>query len=210
MRLVVLGAAGGTGRLVVERAITAGHEVTAVARDCEALARLRLRSTVVRADVLEPETLRAPIEGADAVVYAVAPPNRSTTVVYSEGIRNLLETMRDSGVKRLLTITSSRIEVPREAPLTRKLVIRYLIEKIFRNPYLDMLRMEDELRHSDMNWTMVRSAKLRDGTEIGRYRTVINGYLPRERPLNRADLAEFLVTHIDDADTFRAEVSISG
>ncbi len=210
MRLVVLGAAGGTGRQVVARALTAGHEVTAVARSADALAGFRSTCAVVTADVLRIDTLPAAIEGADAVVYAVGAPDRSTTVVYSDGIRNVLDTMRDTGVKRIVTISSSRIEVPKQAPLVRRLMIRYVIEKIFRNVYLDMLRMEDELRHSDAIWTMIRSSKLWDGPATGTYRTAIEGYLPHERALHRADLADYLVKHIDDADTHRAVVTISG
>lgn len=210
MRLVVLGAAGGTGRQVVAQALTAGHEVTAVARSADALAGFRSRCDVVTADVLRVDTLPAAIEGADAVVFAVGSPNRSTTVVYSDGIRNVLDTMRDTGVKRIVTISSSRIDVPREAPLVRRLMVRFVIEKIFRNVYLEMLRMEDELRHSDVVWTMIRSSKLRDGAATGTYRTAIDGYVPHERPLRRADLADYLVKHIDDADTHRAAVTISG
>jgi putative NADH-flavin reductase len=210
MRLVVLGAAGGTGRQVVAHALTAGHEVTAVARSAEALAEFRSTCAVVTADVLRIDTLRAAIEGADAVAYAVGAPNRSTTVVYSDGIRNVLDTMRDTGVKRIVTISSARIEVPKQAPLVRRMMIRYVVEKIFRNTYLDMLRMEDELRHSDVIWTMIRSSGLCDGAATGAYRTTAEGYLSHERPLRRADLADYLVKHIDDADTHRAVVTISG
>lgn len=210
MRLVVLGAAGGTGRQVVAQALTAGHEVTAVARNEAALAGFRSNCTVVAADVLRIDTLRAAIEGADAIVYAVAPPNRSTTVVYSDGIRNVLDTMRDTGVKRIVTITSARIDLPEQAPLVRRMWVRYVTEKVLRNIYLDQLRMEDELRHSDMTWTMIRSSKLADGPATGTYRTSAEGFLRQERPVRRADLADYLVKHIEDADTHRAVVTISG
>lgn len=210
MRLVVLGAAGGTGRQVVAQALAAGHEVTAVARNADALAGFRSTCTVVTADVERIDTLPAAIEGADAVVFAVGSPNRSTTVVYSDGIRNVLDTMRDTGVKRIVTISSSRIDLPKQAPFVRRMMVRFVIEKIFRNTYLEMLRMEDELRHSDMTWTMIRSSKLCDGAATGKYRTSAEGFLLNERPLRRADLADYLVKHIDDADIQRAVVTISG
>src|ERR1700728_1645628 len=56
MRIVVFGANGPTGRLLVTQALAAGHEVSAVTRHPEQMPSPR-RVTVVRADVTDAEAV---------------------------------------------------------------------------------------------------------------------------------------------------------
>ena len=63
MKRVVLGVTGRTGRHVVMQALAAGHRVTAVARRLAARTISPDRLTVVRGDVLEPDTLSLPMAG---------------------------------------------------------------------------------------------------------------------------------------------------
>ena len=57
MKLVVFGATGNTGRNVVEQALEAGHEVTAVARKPPALKISHARLEVLRGDVMDPDSV---------------------------------------------------------------------------------------------------------------------------------------------------------
>jgi putative NADH-flavin reductase len=66
MKLVVFGATGGAGRHVVEQALAAGNEVTAVARDPSRV-RARERLRVVPGDVGDAASVAAAIAGQDAV-----------------------------------------------------------------------------------------------------------------------------------------------
>jgi putative NADH-flavin reductase len=68
--VVVLGAAGRTGRLIVAEALRSGHRVTAAVRNPASIpATQGLR--VERADVRDTNSLRAVIQGHDAVVSAI-------------------------------------------------------------------------------------------------------------------------------------------
>src|SRR6266436_9262191 len=71
MRLLIIGATGGTGRELVKQALERGHQVTAFVRTP---ARLRLaheRLTVVRGDVLDRSSVEAAVRGHDAVLSAL-------------------------------------------------------------------------------------------------------------------------------------------
>jgi putative NADH-flavin reductase len=68
VRLLVVGASGRTGRLVVEQALGHGHEVTAFVRDPARLAISHERLRVVTGDATAPETFGPALEGQDAVV----------------------------------------------------------------------------------------------------------------------------------------------
>lgn len=67
MKIAVLGATGATGRLVVDRALAAGHGVTAVVRS-EGHPPFPDGVTVVRADVTDAASLAPALSGADAVI----------------------------------------------------------------------------------------------------------------------------------------------
>src|SRR5262249_45062144 len=74
MKLTISGAPAATGKTLPERALAAGHEVTAVVRTPARLsisAQPRLR--VITADVIEPASITPAVEGADAVISAVGP-----------------------------------------------------------------------------------------------------------------------------------------
>jgi putative NADH-flavin reductase len=90
MKLVVFGATGGTGTKVVERALSAGHDVVAVARRPEAVPP-RDRLVIVQCDVLEAPAVAAAMSGGDAVIATIGPAsNRKPGTLISAGVRNLL------------------------------------------------------------------------------------------------------------------------
>lgn len=62
MKVVVFGATGGTGRIMVRKALERGYEVTAAVRQPSALAQRHERLRVLKADVMRPETLDAVVE----------------------------------------------------------------------------------------------------------------------------------------------------
>lgn len=63
MKVAIFGATGGTGRIMVRKALERGHEVTAAARNPSALPENHERLRVVEADVMQPRTLEAVAEG---------------------------------------------------------------------------------------------------------------------------------------------------
>jgi uncharacterized protein YbjT (DUF2867 family) len=76
MRLLVVGATGGLGRLAVAEAARRGHDVAALVRD-PARANLPEPVATVRGDMLDPATLGPALAGKDAVVCALGTPARA-------------------------------------------------------------------------------------------------------------------------------------
>ncbi|MBV9843441.1 MAG: NAD(P)H-binding protein, partial [Kutzneria sp.] len=135
---------------------------------------------------------------------------RGPTILRSTGMANVVKAMRAAGVRRLLTVSPSAVAISRRAPLTRKIALRFFIHKLYRNPFNDVERMEDELNHSDLDWTIVRSSTLRNSPATGRYRVIPDGLLRSERPVSVADLADYLVSHVTDNTVHRAVVTVTG
>nr|WP_075895239.1 NAD(P)H-binding protein [Actinomadura sp. CNU-125] len=123
-KLVVVGAAGRTGRLIVEHGLAQDYEVRAVLRDPSRLGTTHRRLETVTADVLDPGTLDAALDGADAVAVALGTPDRKAVTVFSRGMRNLLGAVRGSGSRRLLAMSSAGLDTAHLSPVQR-LVSRF-------------------------------------------------------------------------------------
>jgi putative NADH-flavin reductase len=196
MRLLVAGASGRTGRLLVSRALARGHEVTALVRDPSAFPQPVRSLRVVVGDVLEPGTLSAAVAGQDAIVSVIAPRPRKNGRVYIEGTRALADAAANAGVRRFVAVSA-------EGAGAKGTTVPFLYRLVMRIPvvarlYPDIARMEDELRaRTDVDWTIVRPAILTNQPATGTFRTVVGPVVPRGLAISRADLAVFLLDTVE-------------
>ena len=144
MKLTIFGASGATGTTLVQQALAAGHEVTAVVRDPARLAVPdHQRLEVVTADVLDPAAISPAVDGADAVISAVGPGTGASTL-RQDSTRSIIQAMQKTGTRRLLTVSGSIVADDGESAL-----MRYLLKPVVRRTFLrhvcaDMRRAEDE------------------------------------------------------------------
>jgi len=210
MKLTILGATGATGTHLVDQALAAGHEVTAVVRDPARLtvqAHPRLRT--VTADVMDPASITPAIAGADAVISAVGPRGTGPTTVIQDSVRSIIQAMQKTGTRRLLEVSGSVVADEGESPY-----LRYLLKPVVRRTFLrhvnaDMRRGEDQIRASGLDWTIFRPPSLNDKAAKGTYRTAIDRNLPHGFAISRADFAAYMLTLLDDPASVHRHVSIA-
>ena len=90
MELVILGATGATGRELVRQALERGHEIVALARDPSRIAAPASASLRrVRADVRDPASLAAAIDGDSVVISALGVSKGDAPGVLTAGARAL-------------------------------------------------------------------------------------------------------------------------
>jgi putative NADH-flavin reductase len=210
MRLTIFGASGRTGRRLVEQALDAGHEVTAVVRDPASLPVRHDRLAVVTADVLDPAAIEPAVAGADAVVSALgprAPRNRSS--IMSAGTAAIVDAMRTAGTGRLVAVSAAPVAGDdRGTTLPDRLLARPLLRRLLRGMYADMAVMEDTVRRSGLDWTIVRPPQLTDGPRTGRYRQAKDANLRRGYRISRADLADAILASLQDPDAVKATIAV--
>jgi putative NADH-flavin reductase len=221
MKLTIFAATGGIGRQLLGQAIAAGHDVTAVARNPQGLAPVPAR--VVAADLAsaDPAALQPAVAGADAVLSALGPRTKADAGVAARGTKVITEAMRAAGVRRLIVVSAAPIGTiaspgrphpPRHDP-GDGFIIRYLadpiVKRALRAHYADLARMEDVLRDSDLDWTVVRPPRLTDKPVTGRYRTAYGQNIRRGVFVSRADVAHYMLSVLDNPETFRQTVGIA-
>jgi putative NADH-flavin reductase len=209
-RLAILGATGATGTSLTEQALAAGHQVTAVVRDPARLAVPPHRwLQTITADVMDPASITPAIADADAVITAVGPHGTGPTTVIHDSVRSIIQAMQKTRIRRLLEVSGSVVTDEGESPY-----LRYLLKPVARRTFLrhvcaDMRRGEDQIRDSDLDWTIFRPPSLTDEPAQGTYRTAIDRNLPHGFSISRADLAACMLTLLDDPATVHRHISIA-
>jgi putative NADH-flavin reductase len=173
VRIVVFGANGQTGRLLAEQALAAGHDVAAVTRHPAGFPLTHDRLAVVHADVRDAQAADRAVEGADVVLSALGVPfTRKQITLYSEGTGNIVTAMSRHGVKRLIVVSSSATEPHHHADggfLLNRVLQPLVTATIGKTTYADMRRMEDLVRRSDLEWTIMRPSGLFDTPGVTAY-----------------------------------------
>jgi putative NADH-flavin reductase len=208
-KIIVFGATGGTGRLVVQQALQQGHHVTVIVRNPEAFTLRNDRLDIIKGDVFQPYTFENAIAAKDTVISCLGIQKRESTTVYSGGVSNIIKAMEIHSVKRIICLSAGAVIVPPKGSFMTRFVIKNILQRIFGHLYSDMLIMEKMLKITDLHYTIVRPPWLRDGKRTGNYRTAINEHLNLPTKISRADLANYIVNHLSDEQTFQSTIELS-
>jgi putative NADH-flavin reductase len=210
MKVVVFGPTGKTGEQLVQQALDAGHQVTAVARRPEAISLAHPRLEVLPGDVLDPAWMGAGMERADAVLSALGSRELGKpTTLYSVGTTAILSAMAANEVTRFIGISATPVGPHEQESLLERWLVYPLLRRFFGPGYDDMRRMEVILAASQSEWTMFRPPRLTNGPLTGKCRTAIGRRLPRAWNLSRSDLAAAMIGVIGDPVTVRMAITIA-
>lgn len=210
MRILVAGATGTVGGLVVKQALERGHEVVAIARRPDQLDIEHSRLTKHPADILDLATIRPLLKGVDAVVSTVGiGASKAPTRLYSTGARNLITSMNERGVLRIVVISSEVADHwAHQGPLKLWIVLP-LLQKFLGATYDDMRRMDIVLWESDVQWTAIRAPRIRSVEGNGRYRLSLEGPLKGGWAITAADMATAMLDIAVRNDLNRMHVSVA-
>jgi len=207
MKLIVLGATGGTGLEIVRLAIEHGHSVTAFVRSPERLKPFRDRITVKQGNLLDSAELGPVIKGHDAVLSGFGPrllvPKADANLLRQFG-GALTSAMPQAGVKRVV--------VESVAFLFKDSIIppAYLFGRLlYPSVVADASAMEKLFQESGLEWTIARPPELTDKPYTGKYR-VREGHLPPFGfKISRADVADFMIQAVENRSSIGKIVGIS-
>ena len=211
-KLVIVGANGGIGRQCVEQALQAGHLVTAILRNPAKLAIEHPNLKKVSGDVMQPGAFENHFENQDAVISAIGVAggfgSDKPTALYSQGNANVLKAMEQKGIKRMFLISASAIEISPVLPFYIRLIEKYVVQKLLKHMYTDLLKMEAVIKSSNISWTIIRPPQLTNQAVTGTYRIAINTFLKNCLKISRADVAHFIINNVANRDTYQATVEI--
>jgi uncharacterized protein YbjT (DUF2867 family) len=200
MKILVLGATGGTGRLIVHEAVARGHGVVALVRS-KANATGLAGAELIEGDCRDEAALTRAIAGCDAVISSLGTgisPFREVTLL-STATRALVSVMMRQKINRLVCITGMGAGNSRGhgGLLYDWLFLPLLLRKV----YADKDRQEDAIRASTLDWLIVRPTVLNDEPARGHIKALTDLSGVHGGKISRADVADFAVQQLT-ADTW--------
>jgi putative NADH-flavin reductase len=203
MKLVIFGARGGTGRQLVEQALAEGHQVTAFARRPAALQVRHDRLRIAAGDVSDAARVESAIEGQDAVLSALGATKKQA--ICADGMANILAAMRRAGVRRVIVLSAFGASDSHDRSLYTRLLWLFIRERM-----ADKDRMEQLIKRSDLEWTLVRPPRLTDGPRTQRYRSGLDLRMTLNSRISRADTAAFMLRQLVDPNYLGKAPAIAG
>jgi uncharacterized protein YbjT (DUF2867 family) len=225
MKVTIIGATGGVGRQLLAQAVDAGHDITVVVRNPAKLSGVLADSAarVVAADLAttDPQVLESAIAGADAVLSALGPHSNADAGIAAPGTAAIVTAMRAAGVRRIVAISASPVATtpspghpdprkhdPGDGFFMRHVGVR-IAKTLFGKVYDDLARMEDVLRDSGLDWTVLRPPQLTGKPFTGTYRTAVGRNVRGGWSIPRADVADCMLAVLGQPDTMGQTIGIA-
>ncbi len=201
MNLVVLGATGATGSLVVAQALAAGHHVIALVRSPQKLTTTHHNLRIVTGDATNAASVAQALQGADAIISTLGA-NKGTLI--TDATRAILAGAKQHGVTRVVMLSSFAVQRERLGTSAK------LLTGLMMNaPIKDKAAGEAALRASGLDWTIVYATLLSNGPTTGAAVVPETVKLGMAQKIARADVAAFLLEEATSPRYNRREVTIS-
>jgi uncharacterized protein YbjT (DUF2867 family) len=184
MNLTVLGAAGAAGVQLVEQALDAGHQVTALVRSAENITLTNPNLHVVQGDATDRAVVSQAMKGADAVISVLG----ARGPVIAEATRAVVAAAEQTGPDRIVMLSSFAVARNRLKPVS-KLVTRVAMGSQIK----DKTAGEKVLRASGLDWTIVYATVLTNGPKTEPRVVPDTEKVGVSQRISRADVASFLL-----------------
>jgi uncharacterized protein YbjT (DUF2867 family) len=204
MRVVVVGAGGRTGRLIVEKLVARGHKAVATIRNprhMAAMVSLGAETVMLDLELSTGPDFQAQFKGAQAIVFAAGSGAGESSALDRTGLLKTARAAASAGVKRYLAIASIG------ASTGMKLTGKWDTAEM-RDYYKQKRAGNKYLRDSDLDWIIVEPGELIDGKPTGK--VTLSEDALAEAPIDRADVAEVIVALLESRKSNKRAFQLIG
>lgn len=165
--------------------------------------------TVVRGDALDETAVAEAIAGADAVISALGPrgATRPSSGLLAGAASNIVGAMRQTGARRLICVSAAGAFITGDPNMSW--LVKQVLPRVFAKPFADVRRMEDVVRESGLDWTLVRATRLVNSPATGQYRVSPDYPPPGGGKISRADVAHFIAAALTGSSWQRSAPALA-
>jgi len=195
MKVLVLGANGKVGTHVTHMLLEAGHSVIAFIHGANTLPDHH-QLKVVQGDVKQQADVSGALQGCDAVISTLGSWGTSTKDILSKGMEQLIPTMQEQGITRVISLTGSAAMVPSDDWGAAGKLARFFLHLAAPKILEDGEKHIALLMGSNLAWTVIRSPVMNDHGAIA---YELNNKLPGAlETIHRAAVAKAMVDQLAD------------
>ena len=214
MKILLLGATGRTGKLIIEEAIKRGHKISAIAGDPDKLKNYDIEIT--QGTPYDYETVEKAINGCEAVINTLnvsrksdSPwaPLRAPKDMISRSAFNAIQAMGKIGIRRFVAL--STIGAGRSWKTSPGILKFIVTVSNLKHAFQDHGKQEEILENSSIDYTICRAPMLSvEKNSTGAIATP-EGTKPANKVLSRNSAAEFFIRIIENNEHIREVLSLS-
>jgi len=206
-RILIFGATGGTGQELVKQALDQGNLVTAFVRTPKKMEISHHNLTVIQGNVLNYKDVLNAIDDHEVIFCNLGMPASDKSTLRADGTTNIVNAMKEKGVKRLICQTSLGYADSKEVlPWHMKYII---VPFILKNAFRDHEIQETVIENTALDWTIVRPGNMTNGKLTKKYK---HGFEPQDNiklKISRADVAHFMLNQMDEDIYLSEKVGLS-
>ena len=209
MNITVIGASSGIGLEAVKRALHRNHTVTGLSRSTVQLIGFE-NFKFLRGDALKKIVIKKAIANADAVLVTLGTPaGIKKTSLFSEFAKVLVDVHNDTQTKIPFIIVSG-FGAGNSQEYVSSWFVKIFIKYVIKDVYRDKTKMEEIICSSNINWTIVRPARLIDEGLTENYQIETKLYEGIHiTSVSRADVADYMVKQAENQSELRKIAAIS-
>jgi putative NADH-flavin reductase len=205
MKLAIIGATGNVGHLVLEKALKAGMDVTAIVRSPE---KLTQDVPFIKRDILD--ITAEDLQGFDAIVDALRAPDGNEQL-YIDATKHLIEVMQANPARLIVVGGTSSLYM--DDSHTQRYIDLVDPSAPFYPTAKFMADSSELLKASNLNWTFFSPAAWFDprGAETGDYSMagdVFEMNASEESYISMADYAAALISILENGQGIKQHISI--
>lgn len=210
MKVTIFGGTGATGLLVIQKALSAGHSVTAFAQTPSKISIQHSNLSIIAGGLADIDKIETAAKHADAVISVLGPTGKSKGLVISNGIKNIIAAMKKNGVKRLIATATPSYKDGNDKFQFGFAFGVFMVKALLKDTYQDIVETGEQIAKSQLDWTIVRLPMLSNKLSKGKLNIGYTGDgNVKLFSLTRTDLADFLSQQLDDKTYLRQAPVIS-
>lgn len=204
MKVIIFGANGKTGRLVTEKALKAGHSVTAFLRDKSKLILEDKNLTIIEGQATNFEDVNKAMKNQEVVISCLGTDMISdVSTILFEMTKNIVKAMKENKVNRFIFTSSAGVENEIPGEIGKRMM------EMLKKPLDDHRNAVNEIKSNNLIYTIVRPLGLTEEDEKGSYKEVETGVPENGITITRADVASFIIKSISNKNYENKSISIS-
>ena len=203
MKIAILGSTGFVGRVLLEKALENGYQIKTLVRNPEKLGIYKDKVEFIQGDITQLEKIKQCFVGVEAVLSTI-PPERNTKEPekYAGIMKDLITILEANGIKRFIHIGGAAHDGGENENWTfgRKM-LRFFLNIVWKQGLIAKQLEWEVLRNSNLDWTLVRPPRIRQGKSKGK--TVADEKNLIKTEIYVEDLANFMLLQINSKDWVR-------
>lgn len=196
--VVIFGASGKVGRLLVQYALDDGQHVIAFVHRTKNFDK-NPNLTMIEGDIYEPEDVQKALKHADIVLSALGSWGTRRKDVLAMAMKNIIPAMKQENLSRIISLTGAEARARGDDLGLVHRVAHFCIGIVAGKILHDGEKHIELLEHSGLDWTVLRSPIMRSGTN-----SVYSLTHARPMPwasINRTAVARAMIDQISDGSS---------